>query len=288
VVDDPEPLEPARALVPSRQPLVTLSVAVLLGVGAAWGISAMLSGPELKEFTPPAKDLPPFIKAAPVATAEAKPPTATPAPDKPQPPPVDGLLEQARDFIRKEDFNTARVVASDCAAKNPEAAQCHLLLGVIQAGFGNPQASAHHLEEFVRLAPEGDLDRNRLLKLLSDTNFYPPPEKLLALVKSPAATSTVVRGDQEWVKMFARRAQSLSHRYENTDRLGPARLCVALDPKQADCHLVLGDAYLRVFKRKESYEHYQLFLSLAAPSHPQRERVSKAVAVKRKAFSMPR
>ena len=42
-------------------------------------------------------------------------------------------------YHQLQDFNSAKVLASDCVGRNPEAAQCHLVLGVVQARFRNAQ-----------------------------------------------------------------------------------------------------------------------------------------------------
>ncbi|RKH75327.1 hypothetical protein D7Y21_40595 [Corallococcus sp. AB045] len=203
-----------------------------------------------------------------------KPPTVSARPLT-----VGDFMVKLRDFIGQQDFNSARIVANDCVVQYPEAPQCHLFLSVIEAKFRNLQASADHYEAFVRLTPEGNPHRSRVIELLYSSDFDPNPFDVALLLaqmtEEPSGTASQAsaapgRSDGDWSKLFHKQAAETSKRRRKAEALGPARMCVLLDPRNAECHLILGDSYQRLYKRKQSREHYLLFLTLAPQNHPSR------------------
>ncbi|NOK39778.1 hypothetical protein HMI49_42110 [Corallococcus exercitus] len=231
------------------------------------------------------KEAPPTLSTDKTPAPKATPTeaSATSAPAKLKPVTVNDFLDQTRGFIGQQDFNSARVLASDCVARHPDAPQCHLVLSVLQARLRNLQASAYHYEQFVRLTPEGDSTRSRVIELLYASDFNPASYDVAALlgllIEEPSGDASRTpapprRSDRDWVKLFYKRAAAHFKGGQKYEALGPASMCVLLDPKHAGCHLILGDCYQSIYKRKQSQEHYLMFLSLAPQNHPARARVS--------------
>ncbi|WP_434300963.1 protein kinase domain-containing protein [Corallococcus exiguus] len=285
--ETPAPIQEAP-----RQFFYPLALATLVGIGGSWWLLSNANAPEVQPLPLSARSIP-----QPVREMPATPPAVTPPPPSPppatasptatavsaRPPTVGDFLLKLRGFIGQQDFNSARLVANDCVAQYPEAPQCYLFLSVIEARFRNLQASADHYEAFIRLTPEGDPHRSRIMELLYSSDFDPNPFDVVLLLaqmtEEPSATASPAsaasgRSDGDWSKLFHKQAAEASRRKRKAEALGPARMCVLLDPQNAECHLLLGDSYDRLYKRKQSREHYLRFLTLAPENHPARARVS--------------
>ncbi|MHA7628740.1 serine/threonine protein kinase [Corallococcus sp. M7] len=271
-----------------RPLLYPLALATLLGLGASFWLLSNANAPEVQPLPPAARNIPQPVREVPAPTRAVPPPPATASPTataaSTASPTINDFLVKLHGFIRQEDFNSARLVANDCVARYPQAPQCHLFLSVVEARFRNLQASADHYEAFVRLSPEGDPHRSRIIDLLYSSDFEPNPVDVALLLlqvleeppgTAPPAPAAPGRSDLAWSKLFHKKAAELSKRKRREEALGPARMCVLLDPQNAECHLILGDTYDRMYKRKQSREHYLRFLTLASEDHPARAHVSE-------------
>ncbi|RKH59634.1 serine/threonine protein kinase [Corallococcus interemptor] len=286
---NPEAPTPIQGM--PRPVLYPLALAVLVGLGASWWLLANANAPEVHLGPLPDTNVLRRVQEVPPAPPEATPPPpATPRPtegaENSKPVTVGDYLAKIRGFIGQQDFNTAKVLANDCVVQHPDAPQCRLFLSVIEARFRNLQASAEHYEAFVRLSPEGDPNRTRAIELLYSSDFDPDPFDVVLLLgqlteESPGiasqASAASGRSDRDWSRLFSKRAAEYAKRGKYYEALGPARMCVLLTPQNADCHLILGDSYQRISKRKQSRDHYLLFLSLAPEPHPARGRVSAII-----------
>lgn len=113
------------------------------------------------------------------AAAAAPPPTVTPtatntAPtpevaEPPSGPSVDKLLADIRELLKaKQDakYREALRLAKECTQVAPSNADCHLMLGTVEARLGNIDKGADHYRRYIELAPENHPLRAGVLERL--------------------------------------------------------------------------------------------------------------------------
>ncbi|MCY1020925.1 FHA domain-containing protein [Pyxidicoccus sp. MSG2] len=118
-------------------------------------------------------------KEAAAAAAAATPPAATPTNTVPEPevvkpesaPSVDKLIVDIRALLKLQQeakYREALRLAKECAQLAPTNADCHLLLGIVEARLGHIETGATHYRRFLELAPENHKMRAGVLKTLGD------------------------------------------------------------------------------------------------------------------------
>jgi pSer/pThr/pTyr-binding forkhead associated (FHA) protein/tetratricopeptide (TPR) repeat protein len=84
---------------------------------------------------------------------------------------VDKLLADIRALLKLQQepkYREALRLAKECAKVSPNTADCHLMLGIVEARLGNIDRGADHYRRFIELAPESHKMREGVLKNLRD------------------------------------------------------------------------------------------------------------------------
>jgi hypothetical protein len=77
-------------------------------------------------------------------------------------------LESARSLFKAKKYEAARTRARQCVAQAPKDAECHLLLGSVEARLGNQAEGAKHYQRFLELAPGDHPQASKVLRILQE------------------------------------------------------------------------------------------------------------------------
>ncbi|MBN9687605.1 MULTISPECIES: serine/threonine-protein kinase [unclassified Corallococcus] len=76
------------------------------------------------------------------------------------------VQQKVSGLLQSKDYDAALEAANDCAAKNPDMPECHLMLGAVHAKLNHPRESTQHYETFLKLAPADHPRRAKVVELL--------------------------------------------------------------------------------------------------------------------------
>ncbi|HEX8700302.1 MAG TPA: protein kinase, partial [Myxococcaceae bacterium] len=182
-------------------------------------------------------------KAAPTARGEAKAQSASPPPTPAPPTPVAKATEastlraEANKAYTAKNFLRATELGDKCIRSTPPEPDCYVVSGASYAGLNQLRHAVDRYRTFLRIAPDHKL-ANQVTQALKALDLRIASEDALVFYNAK--------------------------KYEQA--LASAKQCIALNEKNAECHMIAGAAYSYIGQVDKTAVHYRLFLELA-PQH---------------------
>jgi len=122
----------------------------------------------------PTTDAPPEPQLAP---ARPVTPSGGAAPEPADP--SEALSVEGARLLNDKQYSAAKTQLEKCIERAPKNAACHRLLGATRAKLNKPTKAVTEYETFLKLAPEGDPDRQgaqeQMAELRKHGGWTPPP-----------------------------------------------------------------------------------------------------------------
>jgi tetratricopeptide (TPR) repeat protein len=187
-----------------------------------------------------------------------------------------GAYADALKLFEAKQYKEAVIEALLCIEFDSKNADCQKLAGDAHAALEEPEKAVERYQAFLRLAPEDPrtAEVERTVARLSapppeDTSSPAPEEAHPAASVRRAPVSTAAR--EQAKKAYDSAMSQVRYRRFKEAAVSASR-CLSADPGYAECHMLLGAAYIGTNRWEQAAAEYRKFLELA-PDHPQAPRV---------------
>lgn len=185
---------------------------------------------------------------------------------------VEALADAASRECKARRPERALVHLNKCLEVEPQAPVCHRLLGSAYAQLGSIKRDAAYMEKarsaylrFLEIAPPDD---EYVPKVEAILDAAPPP----AAPSSKASANKAAPGASSEEEVLAAAAARELRANQLERAINQLERCVAVAPRYAPCHRVLGSTYARLalrdggdHNRAKARRAYERYLELAAP-----------------------
>lgn len=217
----------------------------------------------------------------PIAPGTGAPPPAKrkslPEPPRPPPPsPAEAPPERSHEeraqaaytdafrLLGAKQYPQALIAAMLCSEFTPKNADCHKLAGDAYTGLGEKEKAAAEYRVFLSMAPRHE----HAAEVRQALGLTPSPRSSARV--SPSSSS------EGGANMNQHAAAKLVRSKQYNDALVLATRCVEQDPKNAECHMLVGASFAGLGNYDRAVQYYRSFLGMA-PDHRLAPRVRETL-----------